>query len=287
MRRFRQSPKWAGSAARESNSEPPAVEFELNGLEVDRWHTSIGGPQVQGEAREDREWEHWPGRKPPDDRIRDRLKSLFGSTDDPGAVDALNSDRGREIEEQTERLQLTIENLEQREEQAARLRAAVEEMLRHGSAELDERHAALTALALELAAREETLRAREEEIGLRRQELGAVELRRAAVEQREEAVTRREEAALQREARRAATPEVRELSGSDATSSRPDPAAGHILVLAAAGGWRMIERDGAAPTIDSTVDIDGNGYVVTRVGRSSIPGDRRARAYLEPERDSG
>ena len=100
---------------------------------------------MHGDAREDREWENWPGRKPPDDRIRHRLKSLFSATDDPDAVDALITDRGREIEEQTERLQLTIENLEQREEQAARLRAAVEEMLRHGSAELDERHAALTA----------------------------------------------------------------------------------------------------------------------------------------------
>ena len=152
---------------------------------------------MQGDAREDREWENWPGRKPPDDRIRDRLKSLFAATDDPDAVDALITDRGREIEEQTERLQLTIENLEQREEQAARLRAAVEEMLRHGSAELDERHAALTALALELAAREDQLREQEEEIGLRRQELGAVELRRAAVERREEAAAQREAAMAQ------------------------------------------------------------------------------------------
>ena len=109
-----------------------------------------------------------------------------------GAVDALISDRGREIDEQTERLQLTIENLEQREEQAARLRGSVEEMLRHGSAELDERQAALTALALELGAREQKVREQEEELALRRQELGAVELRRAAVERREEAAAERE-----------------------------------------------------------------------------------------------
>ena len=209
----------------------------------------------------------------------DRLKSLFSATDDPDAVDALITDRGREIEEQTERLQLTIENLEQREEQAARLRAAVEEMLRHGSAELDERHAALTALALELAAREEKLREQEAEIGLRRQELGAVELRRAAVERREEEAARREEALAQREeeaARRVSAPEP-------VTASEPDPAVGHILVLAD-GGWRMIERDGPAPAVDTTVDVDGDAYVVTRVGRPSLPGDRRARAYLEPER---
>ena len=233
---------------------------------------------MQGDAREDREWEHWPGRKPSDDRIRDRLKSLFSATDDPGAVDALISDRGREIEEQTERLQLTIENLEQREEQAARLRAAVEEMLRQGSAELDERQASLTALALELAAREEKLREQEEEVGLRRQELGAVELRRAAVE-------RREEAAAQREAALASARSERAPESREPTASRPDPAAGHVLVLAE-GGWRMVERAGPAPDLGSAVEVDGVTYVVTRVGGFALPGDRRARAYLEPERDS-
>ena len=188
---------------------------------------------MQGDAREDREWENWPGRKPPDERIRDRLKSLFAATDDPDAVDALITDRGREIEEQTERLQLTIENLEQREEQAARLRAAVEEMLRHGSAELDERHAALTALALELAAREEKLREQEEEIGLRRQELGAVELRRAAVERREEAASASVEEgcsdAAPRAQRRAATNALRdernEPDPSSAVTSSSSPTA--------------------------------------------------------------
>ena len=68
-----------------------------------------------------------------------------------------------------------------------------------------------------------------------------------------------------------------------AAASEPDPAAGHILVLAD-GGWRMIERDGPAPAVDTTVDVDGDAYVVTRVGRPSLPADGRARVYLEPER---
>ena len=93
-------------------------------------------------------------RRPPDDGIRHRLRALFSATDDE-AVEALIAERGREIEEQTERLQATIADLERREEQTARLRSAVEEMLRHGSAELDERHAELAALAVELRAREE------------------------------------------------------------------------------------------------------------------------------------
>jgi DNA repair exonuclease SbcCD ATPase subunit len=231
---------------------------------------------AQGGTGENREWENWPGRKPPDDRIRGRLKSLFAATDDPDAVDSLISDRSREIEEQTERLQLTIENLEQREEQAARLRAAVEEMLRHGSAELDERHAALTALAADLGAREGRLREQEHELALRRQELGAVELRRAAVERREEAAARREAALTHTHGRN-------EPEHAEQRAGEPDPAAGHVLVLAD-GGWRMIERDGPPPVVDSSLEIDGQAFLVTRVGRSTLPGDRRACVYLEPAR---
>ena len=146
---------------------------------------------MQEHARQDRVWEHWPGRRSADDGFRHRLRALFAATDDE-AVEELIAERGREIEEQTARLQTTIEGLERREEQAARLRSAVEEMLRLGSAELDERHAALAALAVDLRAREEQLQGREREIAARTQELGAVELRRAAVERREEAAKERE-----------------------------------------------------------------------------------------------
>ena len=135
-----------------------------------------------------------PAGETPDERIRHRLKALFAATDDEAAVEAVISDRGRELEEQTERLRQTIESLERREEQAARLRSAVEEMLRHGSAELDERQAELAALAIELRAREEAVREQERDVALRKQELGAVELRRAAVERREETAAEREAA---------------------------------------------------------------------------------------------
>ena len=147
---------------------------------------------MQGDPRRDREWEHWPGRKPPDDGIRHRLKSLFTPTEGEDAVEALIVERGREIEERTLELQDTIADLERREEQTGRLRSAVEEMLRHGSAELDERHAELAALAAELRTRDEQVRAAERDIAVRKQELGAVELRRAAVERREAAVAERD-----------------------------------------------------------------------------------------------
>ena len=148
---------------------------------------------MQEHSRQERTWDHWPGRRSPDDGFRHRLRGLFAATDDE-AVEALITERGREIEAQTARLQTTIEGLERREEQAARLRSAVEEMLRLGSAELDERQAELTTYAVELREREARLQEREHEVAGRKQELGAVELRRAAVERREEAATERERA---------------------------------------------------------------------------------------------
>ncbi|RDI75414.1 hypothetical protein Gocc_1212 [Gaiella occulta] len=153
---------------------------------------------MQGQPRRDREWDHWPGRRAPDERLRNRLRGLFAATDGHGTdVEALIAERGREIEERSEQLARTIADLERREEQTARLRAAVEEMLRHGSAELDERHAELTLLARQLGDRDERLAASERELAERRRELGAVELRRAAAERKEAALAERE-AALDR-----------------------------------------------------------------------------------------
>jgi hypothetical protein len=239
---------------------------------------------VQEQSRPDREWEHWPGRRVPDDGIRHRLKALFSATDDEQAVEALIGERGREIEEQTARLQSTIEGLERREEQAARLRAAVEEMLRHGSAELDERHAQLTALAADLRTREERVRELEHDLAARRQELGAVELRRAAVERREQAASELEAALA--EAAAALRERQRESADSDSGIGQephePGPKA-HRLFLGIAP-YRFLDRDGPAPAAGDTLEVEGAAFVVTRVGRSPVPGDERPCAYLEPAR---
>ena len=248
---------------------------------------------MQGDPRGDREWEHWPGRRPPDEGIRHRLKALFAATDDEAAVDAVISDRGRELEEQTERLRQTIESLERREEQAARLRSAVEEMLRHGSAELDERQAELAALAVELRAREEAVRQQERDVSLRKQELGAVELRRAALERREETAAERESALEQvasdlrdRELQLAEREHARPVGGELALRPAPEPEAATHLLYVARDGWQLVERDGPVPAVGSAVDVDGEPLVVTRVGRSPLPGDPRACAYLEPARST-
>jgi septal ring factor EnvC (AmiA/AmiB activator) len=249
---------------------------------------------MQEQSRQEREWEHWPGRRPPDESLRNRLRWLFTPTDDEEAVEALITERSREIEAQAERLQSTIEGLERREEQAARLRAAVEEMLRQGSAELDERQAELTALAAELRAREEQLQEREHEVAERTQELGAVELRRAAVARREQAADERE-ASLEQAA---AEVRRRELELRDdehdfearvaeaVAAAAPQPAAepGTHLLYVMADTYRLVERDGTAPTPGSVVDLDGVGYEVMRVGHSLLPGDARRCAYLEPAR---
>ena len=260
---------------------------------------------MQEDPRGDREWDHWPGRRASDDGIRHRLKALFSTTEDEDAVEALIVERGREIEQRTEQLQTTISDLERREEQTGQLRSAVEDMLRHGSAELDERHAELAALALDLRTRAEKVRADERDIAVRKQELGAVELRRAAVERREKVATDRE-AALEQIAAGLASRE-RNLAEAERTNvvtgreELPSPApnlasvgpptegddsvgtddAGHILYVPG-DGYRIVECDGRVARVDARVAVGGREFVVTRVGRSPLPGDRRPCAYLEP-----
>jgi hypothetical protein len=236
---------------------------------------------VHEDPRTDRDWEHWPGRKDTaDEGIRHRLRALFSATDDPGRIEARIEEAGREIEEHTDQLQATISDLERREERAGQLRSAVEEMLRQGSAELDERHAELTKLSLELAAREERVRAGERDLAVRKQELGAVELRRAAVERREE-VTAEREAALERLAA-----ELAERESNIAPSASAEPAAdlltaeSHVLVFVD-DRYRALERPGAPAPVGTVVNPEGTPYVVVRLGRAPRPGDRRAWVYLD------
>lgn len=242
---------------------------------------------MQEDPRRDRDWEHWPGRGASDEGIRHRLRALFSTTGDEELGGRIE-EKGREIEEHAEHLQATISDLERREARAGQLRTAVEEMLRHGSAELDERHAALTQLSLELAAREEKIRADEREIAVRKQELGAVELRRAAVERRESAahereaaLERRAEALAEREAALSAVPPADLATRRGGDSGEIDEAAGHLLVFAS-NGFQTVERPGKAAGIGAIVEVEGVAYSVVRVGRAPRPGDHRALVYLEP-----
>lgn len=147
------------------------------------------------------DWEHWPEDRKLDDGLRRRLRHLFTPTtsDQEAAIEGMITERSRELELQAARLAETIADLEHREERTRELRSAVEQMLRRGSSELDERHTELNALTEELGAREARLRESEEDLARRKQELGAVELHRAAVDRREEAAEERWRQLVERE----------------------------------------------------------------------------------------
>jgi hypothetical protein len=149
---------------------------------------------MSGQPRDDREWEHWPHERKLDDGIRHRLRGLFHPTSHGDeAVEEFVAQQGRELELRATQLAETIADLERRENRTSELRIAVEQMLRRGSAELDERHGELAELAARLAEREALAADTERLLAERRTELGAVELRRAALERREAAVSEREE----------------------------------------------------------------------------------------------
>src|SRR6476659_295379 len=145
------------------------------------------------ELRRDREWEHWPHDRRPDERIRRRLRGLFHPTIGDDHIERAISTQSHEIELRAQELAQTVADLERREARTHELRTAVEQMLRRGSAELDERHAELSELASRLADRETVVADAEEALAERRRERGAVELRRAAVERHEEAFSARED----------------------------------------------------------------------------------------------
>lgn len=249
--------------------------------------------QQQPENGREWEWEHWPGRRDPEDGIRHRLRHLFSHTGAPSesAVEELIAERGRELELRTEQLAATVADLQRREERARELRAAVEEMLRHGSAELDERHARLNELAAELAHREESLAVTERALTDRRSELGAVELHRAALERREAAAAERE-AALERIAttlqdrERDVAERERALAAAPTTlpaaTQEPEPAVEteHVVFLAG-DRYRVVEREGVAPAPGDVIEADGVSYVIRRLGTSPLPGDTRRCAYAE------
>ena len=150
------------------------------------------------QPQRDREWEHWPERRT-EEGIRHRLRGLFHPTTyGDEAVEDLLAKHSQELERRAAELAETIADLEHREQRTHELRTAVEQMLRRGSAELDDRHVELSELAARLAEREAVVAEAEEALAERRRELGAVELRRAAIERRDEAVAEREETLTRR-----------------------------------------------------------------------------------------
>lgn len=238
---------------------------------------------MQPHARNEREWDQWPGRGTPDDKARGRLRGLFAPSDAADAVADLIAERGKELEERSAQIRSAVEELERREERARELHFRVEQILRDGAAELDLRQAELSVRSAELDTRETAVEQAEAEAEERRRSLGAVELRAAAIERREEALRLRE-AELENRATELAelARELDEL-GTTLAESGPVPVREdeHVAV-AASDRYRLVVRTGPAPEEGAVVELDDGAYRCVRVTASPLPGDDRRCALLEP-----
>ena len=63
---------------------------------------------------------------------------------------------------------------------------------------------------------------------------------------------------------------------------RVEPVAGHVLYAPFAEAYRLVASDDPCPVIGDVRELDGRSFVVTRVGRSPFPADRRPCAFLQP-----
>ena len=182
-------------------------------------------------------------------------------------LEELLAQRRRELDAHAEQLHASIAELERREELLRDSRASVERMLRLGTSDLEAREAELTGYLRELTEREKLVAQSEEELGRRRQELGAVELKRAAVERRERAVEGREAEVAEREV----------VAPAVAAPTEPEP-----IELAFVPGVRysLVELEAVPLTSGLELDVADETFVVSRIGRSPLPGDSRRCAYL-------
>jgi len=184
-------------------------------------------------------------------------------------LEQLLAERRRELDEHAARFDASIADLERREELLRDSRASVERMLRLRTSDLEARETELTDFLREFTEREGRLVDQEAELARRRGELGAVELRRAAVEQRELAVTAREERLAERE------------SQPDVEATAQDTAEPFTKLAFVPGvDYGLVEIDSSALARGDALELEGEEYVVARIGPSPFPRDRRRCAYL-------
>lgn len=213
----------------------------------------------------------------PHDSRDDGLGGLVRRVLTPGPtaeerLEELLADRRRELDETAARFDASIADLERREELLRDSRASVERMLRLGRSDLEARENELTDFLSELTRRESRLAEAEADIARRRQELGAVELKRAAVERREHDVAAREAELAELEAELAQT-RPRDAGGEPPSESVE-------LALVPGADYRLVDRALDAVASGTAVELDGEEYVVSRIGPSPLPGDPRRCAYL-------
>jgi hypothetical protein len=55
---------------------------------------------------------------------------------------------------------------------------------------------------------------------------------------------------------------------------------GHLLFVWKTSGYELHEQDGDVPAVGSEVEADGQTLLVTKVGPSPLPRDKRSCAYV-------
>jgi type IV pilus assembly protein PilB len=140
---------------------------------------------------------------------------------------------------------------------------------------------------------EARLTARESELAALRAELGTAtrataaeiaELRRT-LDARESDLRAVEEQARLRKLRIDELVAVLDALSAELAALRPrageDPTRGHVLFVPAGPGYAVVPGDGPAPAVGSRLELGGCALVVSKLGRSPLPGDRRPCAYLQ------
>jgi hypothetical protein len=203
---------------------------------------------------------------PEEERRSGIVRRVLSSGPNPEErLEELLAQRRKELDAHAAELHASIAELERREELLRDSRASVERMLRLGTSDLEAREEELSAYLRELTERDKELARAEEELGQRRQELGAVELKRAAVERRERDLEAREAELAEREAALpAARDEVEQVQ----------------LAFVPGARYSLVELDETPLRAGLELEIEDDVFVVTRVGRSPLPGDPRRCAYL-------
>jgi hypothetical protein len=187
-------------------------------------------------------------------------------------LEELLADRRRELDETAARFDESIADLERREELLRDSRASVERMLRLGRNDLEARENELTEFLRDLTEREARVAESEADIARRRQDLGAVELKRATIERRERDVEARETQLAELETG---------LAERSAESFGPGRRREDVeLAFVAGTTYRLVEHALSEVVSGATVELEGEKYVVGRIGPSPLPGDSRRCAYL-------
>lgn len=206
------------------------------------------------------------------------------------AVEDLLRDGAAELDERHAQLATLGSETARREEELAQLEAALEERrqelgaveLRRAAVErreesVTEQQTELDRLREEIAGRVLDVEGRLAEIDRRRAELERESSRAAAMTVELDAHK------LELAVREAQLDELRiELDQRATETPRAQFVTDEHILVVPGTGYRLVVRPGPAPAVDSSVDVDGKRFRVTRVGRSALPGDRRASAFLEP-----